>query len=239
MTRIGIIAGSGPEAGIDLWRKTLDAARRLRGDDYRGDLDAPAVHVVSEPRLGLSMDLARHHDEVWTALVGAGNRLGAVDVIGIACNTLNLLAGALDAHVEAEVLDVGELVRDELRAAGVERVGLLAARPVAQLGDHSVYRRLTDSVEVVTPPSLDRVHELIERVKRIGPDPRGRDELDEMVASMQVDTVLLACTELPLLVDTPTDDRANGGGAPPMGPALVDVTQLLADTLAVRAGCAA
>ena len=38
---IGIITGSGPEAGIDLWVKVLDANKRLLGEGFQGDLDAP------------------------------------------------------------------------------------------------------------------------------------------------------------------------------------------------------
>ena len=56
---LGIITGSGPEAGIDLWAKVLRKNMAAFGQDFRGDLDAPRVVVASEPELGLSMDLAR------------------------------------------------------------------------------------------------------------------------------------------------------------------------------------
>lgn len=40
---IGIVAGSGPEAGIDLWSKILARNQVLLGTKFRGDLDAPRV----------------------------------------------------------------------------------------------------------------------------------------------------------------------------------------------------
>lgn len=43
---IGILSGSGPEAGVDLWGKILAANRALLGSAYRGDIDAPRVQLA-------------------------------------------------------------------------------------------------------------------------------------------------------------------------------------------------
>lgn len=48
--KIGIITGSGPEAGIDLWRKILDANRRQRGF-------APCLKHHSNKRIYLSTEV--------------------------------------------------------------------------------------------------------------------------------------------------------------------------------------
>ena len=65
---IGIIAGSGPEAGIDLWTKVLTATQQQLGAVFEGDIDAPRVVIVSEPQLGLSMDLRANEAATWDAL---------------------------------------------------------------------------------------------------------------------------------------------------------------------------
>ena len=88
--RIGILAGSGPEAGIDLWTKTLAATRRLLGARYGGDLDAPEVLIHSVPALGLSMELEPNDAVVWKVLRESAEALAQrVDAFAIACNTLN------------------------------------------------------------------------------------------------------------------------------------------------------
>ena len=91
--RIGIITGSGPEAGLDLWQKVLEENRLAHGLDFRGDIDAPDVTVLSIPELGYSMDLPETTSRVWTALADACERIAPqVDVFAIACNTLYALS---------------------------------------------------------------------------------------------------------------------------------------------------
>ncbi len=66
--KIGIITGSGPEAGIDLWQKTLDINKKILKENFRGDLDAPNVTIYSIPELGYSMELEKNYTKVWDIL---------------------------------------------------------------------------------------------------------------------------------------------------------------------------
>lgn len=223
---IGIVSGSGPEAGIDLWTKVLAATRTLLGDAYSGDLDAPRVVVVSEPRLGLSMSLEEHEDEVWDALEATVGQLAPqVDHYAVACNTLHYFAPRLAEHdLGAELVSVVDTTRAYVRDRGLDRVGLLGARQVVDLGDWSPYRGLTDDTTVVTSAHRDELHDLIHLVKTHGAHHPGLAQTwAKVVAGVDADTLLLACTELPLL---PRPDTAK---------TLVDVTELLALELASRA----
>jgi aspartate racemase len=90
---IGIVTGSGPEAGIDLWAKILRGNASTLGAAFRGDLDAPRVVVLSEPQLGLSMDLAANETLVWEVMHQTAVTIsGQTDFWAIACNTLNWFA---------------------------------------------------------------------------------------------------------------------------------------------------
>ena len=96
--RLGILTGSGPEAGIDLWSKVLSEARRALGSSYRGDIDAPHVVVLSVPELGHSMQLPDTRELVWEHLRAAAEQLAPqVDAFAIACNTLYLFEPELRA----------------------------------------------------------------------------------------------------------------------------------------------
>ncbi len=57
--KIGIITGSGPEAGVDLWQKILKINKDILKEDFHGDLDAPNVTIFSVPELGHSMELEK------------------------------------------------------------------------------------------------------------------------------------------------------------------------------------
>lgn len=223
---IGIIAGSGPEAGIDLWAKVLRAARRQAGPAWRGDLDAPRVVVVSEPRLGLSMELDRHAETVWDSLRATAEQLGSqCDHYAIACNTLNWYAPRLaDLDTRGRFLSFQSVLAEALRGRGIDRLALLGAAPVMALGPWSPYRELAARVAVETPSDPAEVQALIYDVKRLGAaDPGLGPRFARLLDRIAAPVVLLACTELPLIA------------APHPGKQLIDVTELVAEALAARA----
>ncbi len=223
---LGIITGSGPEAGLDLWAKILRSNQVAMGAGFRGDLDAPRVVVVSEPELGLSMDLAAHDAAVWAAMQRALAVLAPqVDAYAIACNTLNWYAPRIAAlGLAAELVSFQSVIERWIARTGVRRVALLGAAPVTALGEWSAYRGLLDHVEIERPADPVALHRLIEDVKRLGSDDITlRPRLSALVESLQADVVLLACTELPLIADILTEKT------------LVDVTDLVAEALVARA----
>lgn len=220
---IGIIAGSGPEAGVDLWAKLLRANRGLLGARYEGDLDAPEVVIFSVPELGLSMELERNDARVWQCLRHAATQLSPhVHYYGIACNTLNYYADRLGAlALPAQLVSVGEVVREYVAEQGLTRVALLGARSVTDLGPWSPYRALAQQVAVEVPEDVRALHQIIYDVKaRGGDDPDIVERFVCVLSGLKSELVLLACTELPLIP------------LPSGAPACVDVTDLLALALA-------
>lgn len=222
---IGIVAGSGPEAGIDLWAKILRRNAAVMGTAFRGDLDAPRVVVLSEPQLGLSMDLAANEGPVWEAMQSTVTRIaGQSDAWAIACNTLNWFAPRIaELKLTAEFVSFPSVVADWIAASGLRRLGLLGAAPVTEMGAWSAYRHLAGLVEIETPADRAALQDLIHDVKRLGSaDPGLRPRFARIVEAMQADSLLLACTELPLIADISTSKT------------LVDVTDLVADALVAR-----
>lgn len=224
--RLGIVTGSGPEAGIDLWTKVLDHTRKLLGPQFRGDLDAPEVFVHSVPALGLSMELERFDTEVWRSIETAVRQMAqTTEVIAIACNTLNVYAQRLQAlDLPARILSMPDVATDFIEREGLQRVALLGSRPVMEMGRWSAYSGLPRRVHVEVPVDLEGLHKVIYDVKRKGgQDPDVVDTFRHIISSLHSTTALLACTELPLIrLELPTTVR------------LVDVTDLLAQTLAVE-----
>ncbi|ARE83124.1 Asp/Glu/Hydantoin racemase [Roseovarius mucosus] len=222
---IGIVAGSGPEAGIDLWAKILRRNAAALGPAFRGDLDAPRVVVLSEPQLGLSMDLAANEGTVWDAMQSTATRIaGQSDAWAIACNTLNWFAPRIASlELPAEFVSFPGVVADWVASSGLRRIGLLGAAPVTEMGAWSAYRDLAGLVEIETPADRAVLQDLIHDVKRLGSaDPDLRPRFARIVEAMQAETLLLACTELPLIADVSTSKT------------LVDVTDLVADALVAR-----
>ena len=223
--KIGIITGSGPEAGIDLWSKLLAANRKIHGNRFRGDLDAPDVTILSESALGLSMELAENDRTVWQCLRQAAEAIAQrVDYYAIACNTLNYYQPQLEAlQLSAKFVSFADAVTGFVKENRIERVALLGARPVTDLGPWSHYRTLAEHVGIELPkPALaEQLHQLIYDVKTRGGNDDGiRRRFAEILSGLESRTVLLACTELPLI---PMDVGNRQ---------VVDVTELVAQKLA-------
>ena len=223
--KIGIIAGSGPEAGIDLWSKLLAANRKIHGDRFRGDLDAPDVTILSESTLGLSMELAENDEAVWQCLRQTAEAIAQrVDYYAIACNTLNYYQPQLESlRLPAKLVSFADAAVRFVQNSRIERVALLGARPVTDLGPWSHYRGLSDHVriELPKPAQAEQLHRLIYDVKTYGGHVEDiRRRFRGILDTLESDTVLLACTELPLIPLYAGDKQ------------VIDVTDLVARTLA-------
>jgi aspartate racemase len=172
------------------------------------------------------MDLSRNEAVVWEALKSVAAAISVrCDHWAIACNTLNWFAPRLEAlGLPGQFLSFQSVLGDWLAASGIGRLGLLGAAPVTEMGPWSTYRSLDGQVAVETPADAAALHALIHDVKRLGSaDPGLRPRFAALAARMQAETLLLACTELPLIADIETTKR------------LIDVTDLVAAALARRA----
>lgn len=226
--RLGILTGSGPEAGIDLWSKVLGEARSALGSAYRGDNDAPHVVVLSVPELGHSMQLPDTRDLVWEHLRDAAEQLAPqVDAFAIACNTLYLFEPEIrELSLDAKLISPVDCVRNEWEAKGRQPMALLGAAPVTDFsGDSSPYRSLADPLSLELHDDPARVHALIEAIKlEGGSSPELEAEFTTIVNALDSTLALLACTELPLVANVDVDIE------------LIDVTALLAKALVDELG---
>lgn len=222
---IGIIAGAGPEAGIDLWKKILEANRRHHGDNFRGDIDAPEVLVHSIPELGFAMNLQEHESRLWAALLRAITHMDSqTNLLCIACNVLHTFADRIRAlDTTLDLVSIVDVTCDHICSAGINRVGFLSISSVMALEGNSPYAALRDSANIVTAADSAAVDVLIREVKRHGASfPGLRERYDDIVRDLGVDSVILACTELPLL------------SHPLPGIEQIDATRLLADEVVRR-----
>jgi len=217
---LGIVTGSGPEAGLDLWQKLLAANRIALGDGFRGDIDAPSLIALSDPGLGLSMDLTANRDVVWRSLSRCCRKIALqVDCFAIACNTLHAFQPDIEAlGLPSRFVSLVDTAVEFVSRGMLTKVALLGADPVARLDEHSPYRRLGEVVDVEVPKHS--LQQLIYDIKRSGPNAELRERFRAMVQDLESRTVLLACTELPLVAQ------------PVKGKELVDVTDLLAERMA-------
>lgn len=217
--RIGIIAGAGPEAGIDLWQKILVANKLQRGKHFSGDLDAPDVTVLSISRLGLAMNLAENEQALWTEIKLAAETLAErTDYICIACNVLHYFSDQIrELNLTAKLVSVVDVVATHIQSQSLEEFALLSIQAVTNLDKWSPYRALGRFGRIDIPQQPAEVNHLVADIKRFGADhPQIRAAFKSILDSLDAEVVFLACTELPLVKIETCDKK------------LIDVTELLA-----------
>ena len=218
--KIGIITGAGPEAGIDLWQKLLDANKRQLGPAFQGDLDAPNVTVFSIPELGLATDLPNNVELLWEtiskAIIDIDKR---ADIICIACNVLHYFSDKIrQLNITAEFISIVDTAVEYIHNNHIDRLALLSIGTVMKLDDWSPYQSLKNVVEVETPADFTAVDQLISEIKRSSSTQETlRTQFSGILSQLDSDTVFLACTELPLVMNPDTSKK------------LVDVTGILAE----------
>ncbi len=205
MAIAGIVGGLGPESTIDYYRRILEAWKREDPSSAPSmvidSLDVQrGLHLVQNDRAGLV-----------EYLVGSLRRLAGagVDFIAISANTPHIVFDQLAARSPVPLLSIVEVCADEARRRGLRRLALLGTRFTMEAPFYPEVFALR-GIAVVPPASADRawIHE-----RYIGELLEGdfRDEtrrefiglVGRMRSAERIDGVILAGTELPLLLRGP------------------------------------
>lgn len=197
--RIGIIAGAGPEAGLDLFSKILVHNKSNFSNDYLGDVCAPEILLYSIPELGYAIDIVENEEKLWITLEKSLDFLdGKVDIVCIACNVLHYFLSRINIEKYSfEIISVIDIVQEILDK--YDSVAMLSIRKVIDFGKHSPFSQLVgkNNIEV---PDFNKIDELIKYIKINGvEDGIASLMFNQILTEIKSKYLILACTELPLL----------------------------------------
>ncbi|HRZ00623.1 MAG TPA: aspartate/glutamate racemase family protein [Burkholderiaceae bacterium] len=136
------------------------------------------------------------------ALEGAGAQ-GLV----LCTNTMHRVAPAIEDAVRIPLLHIADATARAVLAAGCTRVGLLGTRFTMEQEFYRGRLEREHGIEVLVPPAEDRteVHRVIYNELCLGRiEPASRARYREVIANLVArgaQAVVLACTEISLLVD--------------------------------------
>ncbi|MDY7094837.1 MAG: amino acid racemase [Acidobacteriota bacterium] len=204
MKRLGLVGGLGPESTIDYYRKIIQSWVEIQPDTL------PAV-LIDSLDVNRGIELVRNdHDGLVEYLLESLHRLkrAGCDLAAMAANTPHLVFDALADRSPLPLVSIVEAAAENARAEGYGRVGLLGTGfTMGSTFYQKTYSRI--GIEVVVPPAEDRdwlqeryLGELLKGVFR----DETREGVQRLIADLEreqgVDAVLLAGTELPLLVSS-------------------------------------
>ena len=236
----GLLTGNGPESGQVLWR-LMNAeiyAGLIERDEPVGDLTYPRVIILSEPEMGLSMELVDREQAVWDVVRRSTDRLCAAgaNTIGIACHTTQWFVDRLRRHlgVEANVLSMAEATVTEIESRGIADVTIVGIPVVADLGEYSAYHELSrlgvKAVGEEARPYLQRLGYEVKGLQLGEKDSRALNTLRHVLkVGVSTKNVLVALTEISVLLQSFPKLRTRLAGKN-----LIDPLQIYAKRLAER-----
>jgi len=203
MRTLGLLGGMSWESTLPYYRILNERVR-----DQLGGLHSAQLLMYSIDFAPME-DMQRRGD--WDAagelLAQAAARLAraGADAIVICTNTMHLVAPQVEAAAGVPLLHIADATAQRIRAAGLERVGLLGTRFTME---QPFYRERLEQagLQVLLPdaPARERVHAVIyDELCRGRIEAASRDAYRAIIADLVAQgaqAVILGCTEIGLLV---------------------------------------
>ena len=209
MRTLGLVGGTGWVSTLEYYRIINREVNRRLGGLNAARLVLASLNYEDVHRLNARADhegVARLLCDAARALEGAG-----AQALVLCANTTHLYCESIGAAVHLPILHIADATAAEIRAAGMDRVGLLGTRLTMEMGFYRDRLRAA-GIEPLTPDEGDRAfiegaikNEILKEVL----SEKTRERFLEIVGglvSRGAQGVVLGCTEIPLLV-RPQDTR--------------------------------
>lgn len=207
MKTIGLIGGLSWESSIEYYRRINEEVRARLG----GLHSAQSLMYSFDFEEIETLQHAGRWDAATDRMVEAARRLerGGADFVLICSNTMHRMAAEVQAAIGIPLLHIADATAEQIRAAGLRRIGLLAT---GYTMEQDFYKgRLTDryGLDVRVPAAPDRqvVHDVIygELCRGIIRPESKAQYVDIMhkLAADGAEGIILGCTEITLLVGPP------------------------------------
>jgi aspartate racemase len=147
-------------------------------------------------------------EETAAALAEAARRVeqGGADFIVLCTNTMHRMADAITGAVSIPLLHIADATAEEVKARGIQKVGLLATRFTMEQDFYKGRLVREHGLEVIVPDEEERrlVHDVIYDELCLGEIKESSRQAYRQIMSRLVergaDAVILGCTEITMLV---------------------------------------
>ncbi len=204
MKKIGIIGGLGPEATIDYYKEIINAFK-----DDSGDLNYPEIIIYSVTMsefIGLMK--VKDYDRAAELLLEKINALkhAGAEFAALTANTPHLMFDRLQEKSPIPLISIVEATCNECVRMGLKRPGLFGTGFTMNASFYpDVFAR--KGIEVIFPDKEDKEMINVKLFSEIElgifkADTRKLliDIIKKMVKQQHIDSIILGCTELPLIL---------------------------------------
>jgi aspartate racemase len=204
MRRIGLLGGMSWESSSEYYRLVNEHVRERLGGLRSADCLLRSVDFAT-------VEVLQREDrweEAGALLAGEARALeqSGAELLVLCTNTMHKVAGQIVAAIEIPFVHIADTTAAAVRAAGLQRVGLLATAYTMEQDFYVGRLQREHGLEVLTPPPEDRriVHDVIYDELCVGHlDERSREQYRRIMGALVdagAEAILLGCTEIDLLV---------------------------------------
>lgn len=196
---IGVIGGMGPQASEYFYRLLI--RRSSQKHCARTNDEYPYIHLTSLPVPDLISDMTAA-GTAKKMILDTAQMLDDVGckVICMACNTAHIYASDIVRVIGKKFISMPELVVRDILQSKAKKVLLLATPTTYKMG---IYAGIAGHSELIVPDE-DEQKELEYLIRSAIADKSvdSSEHFDRLIHKYKADTVLLGCTELPLIFNT-------------------------------------
>jgi len=223
MRTIGILGGMGPEATADLYLEIIKIYQRKFGAKYDADFPPFFIYSLPIPDVVASVE----NEEKTIALLCGGVRkleqMGA-DIIGVACNTVQVYIKEMRNAVNIPILSIPEETAILMETEQIKIGGILATNKTVGSGMYN-NALVPNGISLILPniEEQETVTNIILNILSGMKSEKDKLQLLAIVESLKLKgakAVILACTDLPLLINSKDTSLK-----------LIDTTKVLAEAL--------
>jgi aspartate racemase len=207
MKKIGLISGLGPESTVDYYNRIIDAFK-----NDKGDMNYPEI-IIYSVNMSEFMGLIRekHYDNAAEMIIEKIHSLekAGADFAAITANTPHMLFDKIKEKSPLYLISIVEATLEACRKIRVKRSGLLGTGFTMNSTFYEDVFNL-NGLEIIVPDEADKEtinHKLFSEIELGIFKDQTRNELagiiEKMVRVRQIDSVILGCTELPLILKDP------------------------------------
>jgi aspartate racemase len=204
MRTIGLLGGMSWESSIEYYRLLNQAVRERLGGLHSAQCVMWSVDFAAIEELQRSGDWEEAARRL-ARLAGRLEQAGA-ECLVLCTNTMHRLADEVQAAIDIPLLHIADATADRIKAAGIDRVGLLATRYTMTQDFYRGRLAQRHGLEVLIPPEPDLtlVHDIIyQELCRGHVLDRSGDAYRRVISELEgagVEGIIYGCTEIDLLV---------------------------------------
>jgi len=204
MKLIGIVGGLSWEATALYYRLLNEAAARALGPHH----NARSVIVSVDFAEALALANQGDWDGLATLLIDAARRASAAgaDMVLLGANTAHIVAEQVAAAIDVPLLHIADVAGTAAQDGGFRHVGLIGTKFTLESPIYAERLRERFGLTVSTPDAAarDELQRIIIDELTVGRvEPRSRQNCVAIIEQLRqrgADAIVVACTELPLLL---------------------------------------